>query len=194
MLWEAAEQQPFHGKIMYTMQSSFSRLRWPQCVVVCLALVVLASCSRSDSICEVSSASGDKTVEIHPKSQQEIELHSRVGDTTQIISTLIGQLESVWFVAQISENEAETVYGWISRLNPEKQQAAKSTQIESQQYPQWLTATNRVLIEPTLCRNGQQTFSVVISDEPVILVGETRETVLEPPADMINLGSIPMPE
>jgi len=142
----------------------------------------------------VSSASGDKTVEIRPNGLQEVELHSRVGDTTQVISTLIGQLESVWFVAQISESEAETVYGWIAPLKPEIQYYDESDRIESRQYPQWLTAANRVPIEPTLCWNGQQTFSVVVSDEAVILVGETGETVLEAPADMINLGSIPISE
>lgn len=147
--------------------------------VGCLALAALLGCSGSDAICEVPAASGTTTVGIRPIGPQTTELVKHTSEGTQTIATLTGQSATTWFAAEIHENEA--LYGWVGTVKP-----------ETRQYPQWLRASDREPLEPTLCQDGQHTFSVVVATGAVILIQQSDETVLELPPTGGLMGRVSM--
>lgn len=145
----------------------------------CLALAALAGCSGSDAICEVPAASGTLTVGIRPIGPKTTELVKHTSEGTQTIATLTGHSATTWFAADIHEHEA--LYGWISTGKP-----------DTRQHPQWLRASDREPLEPTLCQNAQHSFSVVVATGAVILIQQSGETVIDMPPTGALTGRISM--
>lgn len=161
------------------MRASSPRLLRLWRAVGCLALAALVGCSGSDAICEVPAASGTATVGIRPLGPQTTELVKHTSEGTQTIATLTGQMTTTWFAAAVHEHE--TLYGWIGTGKP-----------KTRQYPQWLRASDREPIEPTVCQDGQLSFSVVVATGAVILIQQSGETVMEMPPTGGLMGRVSM--
>ncbi len=161
------------------MQKSSSQLWVSRFIVGCLAVSVLTGCSRSETICEISANSTDTPIEIRRKGSHAVELVEQTSYGNRTIYATTDQKRSTYFGAGINDNEA--IFGWFDPNNP-----------ETMQYPEWLHASDREPIEPTLCLDGRQVFSVIVANNSVILVQQSGETVLEMPPVGGIMGHISM--
>ncbi len=159
------------------MQKNRPRLCVPRYIVGCLAVLVLTGCSRSETICEIPTASASTPIEIRKVGSEAIKLIDQTSYGERTIYAMTDQKRSTYFGAGISENEA--IYGWFDPDSP-----------ETTQYPEWLRASDREPIEPTLCLDGKQVFSVIVASDSVILVQQSGETVLELPPESSIMGRI----
>lgn len=152
--------------------------RMLRCTVIgCLALGTLPGCSQSE-VCAVTTSDGTATVGARFTGQRTMELVKQTDEGSTTMATSMGPRRTQWFAVDVSDDEA--LYGWIGVGD-----AAKGP------HPSWLSADNGDRIEPTVCRIGQDTLSIVVASDDVILVQQSGETVLEHPTGGL-MGSISM--